>query len=195
MYSVSVGSVREAISMLVSEGLVTTRAGRGTFVVDRPNLLPGEAVRHPPDRQQVEELLEAREALEGHIVVLAAGRASEEQVARLRSVVERMEAAVSDAAAFLEADVEYHLALAEAAGNRFLLQAMTGIRSLLRRELELSAEIELRRSGNLRAAGEEHREVVEGIAKGDADEAHRAILQIVNRNRNAVLRLYQPTET
>ena len=32
MYSVSVGSVREAISMLVSSGLIQTRAGRGTYV-------------------------------------------------------------------------------------------------------------------------------------------------------------------
>ena len=37
-FSVSVGSVREAISMLISEGLIETRAGRGTYIVDGGNL-------------------------------------------------------------------------------------------------------------------------------------------------------------
>src|SRR4051812_42670833 len=59
-YSVSVGSVREAISMLISTGLVETRAGRGTFVADgavSPRSV--DRVQPPLDRKAIDELTEA----------------------------------------------------------------------------------------------------------------------------------------
>jgi transposase len=48
--------------MLVSEGLVATRAGRGTFVAEGPDLLPDAWAILPLDLEKVEELIEARGA-------------------------------------------------------------------------------------------------------------------------------------
>ena len=57
-FDVSLSTIREAISMLVSDGLITTRAGKGTFVaVDQPVPL---RVGRPLQRTEVEELVEAR---------------------------------------------------------------------------------------------------------------------------------------
>src|SRR5579872_7230066 len=86
-YSVSVGSVREAISMLISAGLVEARASRGTFVA---STRPGTVGEEPLERKEAEELIEAREVLELCLAAMAAERASAEQIARLRQRVERL---------------------------------------------------------------------------------------------------------
>lgn len=187
-YGVSVGSVREAISMLVSEGLIETRAGRGTFVA-APSEVPA-APGPPLERKEIEELIEAREVLELQIAAMAAERASAAQIAKLRQAVERMQAAVSDPGSYPEADVDFHLALAEAAGNRFLLRAMTELRALLRRDMELSAEAGIRRFGNLQFSVDSHRRLVDAIEAADADEARRLLFETMSRNHEFVLGLY-----
>ena len=190
MYSVSVGSVREAISMLVSEGLIATRAGRGTFVAEGNDILPRAWSGSPLDRKKVEELIDAREALEGAIAEWAAVRATAEQVEKLRTIIERMQEAHEDPATFLAADVELHLLLAESADNRYLHQAMTGIRSMLRRDLELGAELSIRRLGDLQHAVDEHRRLIEAVAARDPEGARAAMIAVIALNRGNVLGMY-----
>jgi GntR family transcriptional repressor for pyruvate dehydrogenase complex len=190
MFSVSVGSVREAISMLVSEGLIVTRAGRGTFVAEGNDILPTMWSGSPLDRQGVEELIDARAVLEGAIAVRAAVRATPDQIDELRSIIERMQEGDADASFFLQADVDLHLLLAECAGNRYLHGAMTGIRAILRRDLELSAELTLRRLGHLQLPVDEHRRLVEAVAARDAEGAREAMIAVIDRNRENVLGMY-----
>ena len=193
MFGVSMGSVREAISMLVSEGLIETRAGRGTFVArgsGLPQMPTGRTGGRPLDRKQVEELIEAREVLELQLVAMAAQRASTAQVEKLKEIVGQMQAGCADPAAFGEADVEFHLALAEGAGNRFLFSAMSGIRALLKRELELSAEVGARRFGDLQFSVDSHRRVAEAVEAGDPDLARKELFDIMSRHHEFVLGLY-----
>jgi GntR family transcriptional regulator, transcriptional repressor for pyruvate dehydrogenase complex len=190
MFSVSVGSVREAISMLVSEGLIATRAGHGTFVAESTEQIPTIWSASPLDRNKVQELIDAREILEGALAAMAAERATAEQIEKLRSIVDRMQEAHSDAAIFLAADVELHQLLAEAADNRYLLKAMGGIRSMLRRDLELGAELSIRRVGDLQFAVDEHRQVVEAIAARDPVAARAAMISVIGHNREVVLGMY-----
>ena len=189
-FGVSMGSVREAISMLVSEGLIETRAGRGTYVAQRAGLPQTATGGRLLERKQVEELIEAREVLELQLVAMAAQRASAEQVERLEQAVARMQAGATDPAAFGEADVEFHLALAEAANNRFLLAAMANIRQLLKRELELSAEVGARRFGDLQFSVDSHRRVAAAVEAGDPDLARAELLAIMTRHHDFVLGLY-----
>lgn len=190
--SVSVGSVREAISMLISAGLVETRAGRGTFVAIDPGA--GHAQRasdgRPLERQEVQELVEAREVIEVKLAAMAAERGTPAQVARLRACVEQMEIASSSPFDYPDADVEFHLALAEAAGNRYLLRAMLEFRSFLKQDMELGAEAAIRRFGDLRVSVESHRRLVDTIENGDVARAQAIATEIVRRNREFVLGLY-----
>jgi GntR family transcriptional repressor for pyruvate dehydrogenase complex len=190
MFSVSVGSVREAISMLVSEGLIATRAGRGTFVAEGDEFTPAAWASSPLDRKKVEELIDAREVLEGAIAEWAARRATPEQIAKLHSIIDRLQEGHDDATVFLQADVELHLTLAEAADNRYLLRAMTGIRSMLRRDLELGAELSIRRLGDLQNAVDEHRRLVEAIAARDPEAARHSMILVIAQNREHVLGMY-----
>jgi DNA-binding FadR family transcriptional regulator len=190
LFSVSVGSVREAISMLISSGLVETRAGRGTYVVDGGEMPQAATVGPPLTRSEVEELIEAREVIELQLASLAAERASAEQVEKLRLCVDVMEAAAANPDDYPDADVEFHLALAEAAGNRYLVRAMTDIRALLKQDMELGAEAAIRRFGDLRISIESHRRLVDAVVAGDPEGARRVLAEIVSRNHKFVLGLY-----
>jgi GntR family transcriptional repressor for pyruvate dehydrogenase complex len=190
-YSVSVGSVREAIQRLASEGLVEVRPGSGTYVsrdLRGSSWLPGG--EQPLDREQVEELIEAREVLEPRLAELAARRASAEQIEGLWRALERMQESVSDPSAFAEADVGFHMAVAEASGNRFLTRATADIRALLRRDMELSAEVGIRRAGTLQFSVDSHRRLVAAIAAGEPEKAGRIMSGILRRNRGFVIGLY-----
>jgi DNA-binding FadR family transcriptional regulator len=191
MYTVSVGSVREAISMLVSAGLVETRAGRGTYVLEGGEVRElGVAPPRSLERKEVEELVEAREAIESELAARAAERASAAEVEKLDRAVERMRVAAANPDEYPDADVEFHLALAEAAGNRYLLRAMLDIRTLLKQDMELGAEAAIRRFGDLRVSVESHRELVRAIEARDPETAREVAVRIVRRNRDFVLGLY-----
>jgi GntR family transcriptional regulator, transcriptional repressor for pyruvate dehydrogenase complex len=175
---------------LVSEGLIETRAGRGTFVAEGNDIPSTQWSSSPLDRQKVVELIDAREVLEGAIAEHAAVRATPDQIAELRAIIERMDNDNADSAVFLQADVELHLLLAESAGNRYLYRAMTGIRAILRRDLELSAELTIRRLGDLKLPVEEHRRLVEAVAARDPEAAREAMIAVIGRNRESVLGMY-----
>ncbi len=101
-----------------------------------------------------------------------------------------MDAASASPEAYSEADVEFHLALADAAGNRYLLRSMLGIRSLLKQDMELGAEAAIRRFGDLHVSVESHARLVDAIEAGDPELAAEVATTIVRRNRDFVLALY-----
>jgi GntR family transcriptional repressor for pyruvate dehydrogenase complex len=185
---VSLSSAREAISMLIGDGLIETRAGRGTYVAETLRLPPG--VSAPVTRKEIEELIEARELLELSIVAMAAERASPQEIERLRRQVDRLQETVSDPDAFPDADVEFHLALAAAAGNRFLLRAISDLRALLRKDMELSAAAGIRRFGSLQYSVDAHRELIDAIEAGDPESARRVLFEIMSRHHEFVVGLY-----
>ncbi|MCA1644398.1 MAG: GntR family transcriptional regulator [Chloroflexi bacterium] len=104
--------IREAVRKLEHEGLVEYVPRRGTFVV-------GLSWADVADAYQLRAHLEAYGAR------LAATRATEEHLARLLEMLERMRAAAAadDLDWLVTADVEFHRSVCEASGSRRLLQA------------------------------------------------------------------------
>lgn len=136
-FGVGRSAVREAIAALTLIGLIEVRHGDGTYL-KRPDspllpqvvewgLLLGE--------QRTIDLVEARQLIEVDIAGLAALRRSDEDLADLARILGRMESESRDGVespAFVDADVEFHLRLAEAAGNSALRDVLTSIQALLR---------------------------------------------------------------
>lgn len=124
--------VREGLKALTLLGLVEVRPGDGTYLRSRPsNLLPesfewglllGE--------NQIGDVIEARRELEVVLAGLAARRRTDEDVAELQALLERMRTA-TDAAQFVPADVAFHMRVAEAAKNSVLRSMHSGTQSLL----------------------------------------------------------------
>ena len=197
LFGVSMGSIREAISILSAEGMIRSRAGLGTFITNDPPLPKSppvapavEAKARLYDRAEIEELLEAREILESQIAGLAASRATQNQIARLNAIVERMQSDVREPDRYSEDDIDFHMTLAEAAGNQVLFEAMATIRAQLKRDMELSAEVGARKYGDLQFSIDSHRRVVEAIEAGDQDQARAEMESIMSRHHRFVLSLY-----
>jgi DNA-binding FadR family transcriptional regulator len=121
---VSRSTLRQALTALVQSGHLTARRGRrgGTFVAEQ---LPPVAT---PAREELagwREACDHRLAVELGVTLLAAQRAPGEALDLLDVLSAEMAAALEDFAAFRQADVRWHVALAEAAGSERLIGAMT----------------------------------------------------------------------
>src|SRR6202049_125775 len=136
-FGVSRTAVREAIKALHEKGLVDAFPGRGTFITSGNS----NSMRQSLDRilksgqaDGASHLTEIREILEPEIAALAAARADEQDLATMREAVAVMDNARQDADAYIEADLDFHLALAEAAGNPFILSLIDSIVGMLREQ-------------------------------------------------------------
>jgi GntR family transcriptional repressor for pyruvate dehydrogenase complex len=187
-FGVSRTAVREAVKALREKGLVEAYPGRGTFITDGTSY----AIRQSLDRMvkigQTEGsgyLVEVREILEPEIAALAATRADDENLAAMREAVAVMDAARRDSDAFIEADLDFHLALAEAAANPLILTLIDSIVGLLR---EQRTRIFLVDGGPDRGQYH-HKRVLEAVEHRDpigAREAMKAHLrQVREDSRNA----------
>lgn len=112
-------SVREGLQKLRAHGLIETRKGLGAFVVDP---LAEFARWTAGDPATIEELAEARVALETLASALAAMRASDEEIAELERL-NAAHAAADGVDALVSTDHAFHAAVMGAARNRFVAGA------------------------------------------------------------------------
>lgn len=174
-FSVSRTAVREAVKALREKGLVEIQTGRGTFIthgtqqVFRNSL--GWVIKGQGNR--LDDLVQVREILEPPIAAMAAEMAAETDIQNLRQAVEAMDEALDDqdADTFIEADLEFHLSLANATQNRLVPTLLDSIVELLR---------EQRKRIFLVAGGPErgqyhHKRILEAVTRHDASAAHEAM--------------------
>ena len=115
---VSRPSLREALIALEIEGSVETRMGSGVYVCSRAlrrSAAPSSMGESPA------ELMQARAALEGAVIVLACVNATPQGLARIAESVEAMRADIVAGRDVLEHDREFHVRIAEMSGNSVLL--------------------------------------------------------------------------
>jgi GntR family transcriptional repressor for pyruvate dehydrogenase complex len=132
-FGVGISTVHEAIQALTALGLVASHPGKGTWV--REDAL--DTLIHPAEfESRMGELdarlvHEARSVIEVALTELAAQRATPEDVERIWDALAAMEAAEQETAAFVEADLGFHLAVAKAGKNGLLEQFYHLSRKLL----------------------------------------------------------------
>ncbi len=183
-FGVSRTAVREAVKALREKGLVEAYPGRGTFVTDGTS----HAIRQSLDRMirigQPEGstyLAEVREILEPEIAALAATRADAEDLTSMHEAVSIMDKAKRDSDAFIEADLDFHLALAEAAANPLILSLIDSIVGLLREQRMRIFQVE----GGPERGQYHHKRIMEAIERHDplgAREAMKAHLRQVRED-------------
>lgn len=136
-FGVGISTVHEAIQALNAVGLVASHPGKGTWV--REDAL--DTLIHPVEFEgrmgelDPRQVYEARSVIEVALTELAAQRATPEDVERIWDALVAMEAAEQDTAAFVEADLGFHLAVAKAGKNGLLEQFYHLSRKLLSKML------------------------------------------------------------
>jgi GntR family transcriptional regulator, transcriptional repressor for pyruvate dehydrogenase complex len=177
-YGVGRSSVREALRMLESRGLIVGR-GNGTFAVAeyRRPLDHSLDVLLAVDEADHGELFEVRRILEAEAGALAAARRTADHLAAMAAAVDDMAAGLDSEERFIEADLRFHLTVAEATGNRVLFHLMDAVRGLLLRSLASSFHI----PGSPQRAVKMHRLIVAAIEARDAEAARAAMHDHVAR--------------
>ena len=185
--AVSRTAVREAKRALITMGLLEAKPGEGTFVRDDVLDFLTEPLNWgiEIEREKVSELIEARRIVEIECAALAAERATAKDKETLRQIVEQMQTALEsdDKDAFLEADLAFHGAIAEAARNAVLVRIILAIRGLLR--VFIDAVLDVR--GSAKSALEDHRQVAEAIFEGDAGRARKAMERHLEEVQRAIV--------
>jgi GntR family transcriptional repressor for pyruvate dehydrogenase complex len=174
-FGVSRTAVREAIKALQEKGLVDAFPGRGTFVTNGTS----NSMRRSLDRLVKSGepggwayLVEVREILEPEIAALAAVRADAQDITTMREALFVMDNAAWDSDAYIEADLDFHLALAEAAANPIVLSLIDSIVGLLREQRLRIFQV----AGGPERGQSHHRRILEAIKRRDA-QAARAEMQ------------------
>lgn len=167
-------SLREALKALEIMGMIETRLGEGTFVCARSEFFSRPLLWAITGSAQKEagELIEARKLIEVELAGLAAERARPDDMQAIGHQLDAMEEAVHDARRFQEADIEFHLAIGEAAHNRILLNALQLIRNLMREWISSAVA----HDGTASEALEHHKKIFLAIAKRNASLARAAML-------------------
>ena len=159
-FGVSRTPIREALRLLLGEGLVEMRPQRGAVVAQATP-------------QRLIEMFEVMAELEGMCVRLAARRLSEQEMAEIEALHDscRGSAAARDADAYFYANERFHYALYAASHNTFLFEQA----SALQRKLRPYRRLQLRVRNRPQRSFEEHQAIVDALREGDADKAVQSI--------------------
>jgi GntR family transcriptional repressor for pyruvate dehydrogenase complex len=139
-FGVGASTMREAVQTLIAVGLLQSHPGKGTWVREDSGvgLIHPEAVKARLGELNARSLAEARSVVEVALTELAAARATDADLARIRAAMIAMRDHASDLPAFIRADFEFHLAVADAGHNELLAQFYHLTRTLFK---EVSYEL------------------------------------------------------
>jgi DNA-binding GntR family transcriptional regulator len=148
--------LREALKVLAAEGLVTMKVRRGAYVTEMS----------AEDVAQVYHLLGL---LEADAAGEVAAKASNDQLATLRQLHDKLEKLGRQREAFFAANEAFHFALLDAAGNRWRTQIVADLRKMMK----LNRHHSLFKQGRLSDSLQEHRALMAALEARKATEATR----------------------
>ena len=174
-FGVGLSTVHEAIQALAAVGMLESRPGKGTWVREDTldTLIHPAVVESRLGELNAQKVYEARFVIEIALTELAARRATPEDIEYMLSALEAMEATMDDDEAFVEADLEFHLAVARAGRNELLEQFYHLSRRLLVEVIGEMVKLPHVKEDALRI----QRDTAEAIAQGDPDRARQVAIE------------------
>jgi GntR family transcriptional repressor for pyruvate dehydrogenase complex len=188
--------VREAISHLQAAGLVETRHGIGTFVLE-PSASPmGLDPATVVTMRDVLALLELRISLETEAAGLAAGRRSDAQLAQLRAALDSFEECARNGLETVEPDMAFHLLIAQSAGNRYFHDILShlGTNIIPRARINSARIAQDDPVQYMERVVHEHEDIFSAIARRDADGARAAMRTHLSNSSERLRRAQEASE-
>lgn len=175
-FGVSRPVIREAMTVLKHDGLVTSRQGAGAFVAAHgatPVVVIGD---YQSRESTVLEFVELRRAIEVEAAALAAVRHSPADLRRIRSARNALNRKIAAAVESVEEGFAFHRAIVLAAGNAQLVHLLDQMKPFLMGTMRVMRESGPRQAGYTAAVQREHDAVLDAIVAGDAERARHAAL-------------------
>jgi DNA-binding FadR family transcriptional regulator len=184
-YGVGRPAIREAMQALAGKGLVEISQGERAKVlritaetIIRQVDLPAKLMLSGSS-DTLEHLKSARIFFERGMIREAAGKATPEDIANLKALLDKQRQSLGDADAFIEADMEFHQSIAAISGNPIFAAvsgAMLGWLKSYHTEMLIW-------TGRENVTLAEHEEIIRALEKGNADLAEKAMIKHLERSR------------
>jgi GntR family transcriptional regulator, transcriptional repressor for pyruvate dehydrogenase complex len=168
--SISRSTLRQALTTLVQSGHLVAVRGRsgGTFVADEPPIAQERA--GPPIGEEARAVLDYRVVVETGATVLAAERATKDDLDQLGLLTEHMSATPGATfEVYRRADVRFHIGLAEACHSPRLVVAMTEVQGQMSNLIQRIAHPD----EVLTRSNAQHKRLVTLLRRGDTGRAVR----------------------
>ena len=185
-FRVGRSTIREAVKLLSSKGIVEVRRGSGTYVLT--NAL---GVGDPLGLSAVQDktalaldLVNVRLLLEPGIAEMAANNATDEDIARLRRLCERVERKIHDGDRYIEDDIAFHTCVAESSKNMVVEQLIPII------DTAVMMFVNVTHKKLIDETIMTHRMVVDAIAAHDPIGARSAMAMHLTFNRRMIKEMY-----
>lgn len=184
-FGVSSVVIREALNTLSVSGLVEIRHGVGSFVTTPDHWRVAEPIAAliRSEHASLLNVLEIRAIIEIEVAGLAAERHDQSALQMLDGALGRMAASIHDPVANVEADMEFHRALASGAGNPVLPFVLQPIVAPIHTSMLRGTRLQ---EATARAL-DEHRRIRNAIAERDSDGARAAMRVHMHTARSEVL--------
>jgi|TARA_R110002072_G_scaffold159872_6_gene310934 GntR family transcriptional repressor for pyruvate dehydrogenase complex len=178
--------IREAVSRLKAEGMLSSRQGRGAFVSsDRPRMGFAIAEQDVESLRKLSQILELRMGVEIEAAAIAAVRGSDAARADIEAAADAFDRAsgggTPGVAEGVRTDLRFHRAICDATGNDYYLGLFNYLGASLRETILAGRLQALKRGGDSRDAVQEHHGIAAAIALRDpvlARERMRAHLEM-----------------
>lgn len=178
--------VRSAIARLRNDGLVASRRGSGSFVLKRPghNFLQFAPVESISD---IQHCFEYRIMLEGEAAYLAAVHTQQEHFDKMEQALEDMDKAIETRDLVVEADFDFHRAIAEASANPFILASYLSLSEASHFAMNLARNLSLQsRKARLQTVQVEHHAIFQAIKDGQSEQAMQLMKEHIRGARRRV---------
>lgn len=178
---VSRSTLREAFTLLASNGFIEARQRIGTRVrpPDRWNTLDPMVIAWQSEAgdpaAMAQELFEIRLAVEPLAARLAAQRARPEDIARIRAALKAMGQDHANPQGAMQADIDFHLQVIAAAHNRFLMP----VASVIRAALVISVPRTFEKFGGMEHSMAMHGDIARAIEQNRPEAAARAATRLL----------------
>jgi GntR family transcriptional repressor for pyruvate dehydrogenase complex len=175
-FGVSRTVIREAVSRLRNDGLVTAKQGSGVYVAEGPvNRIFRMAPNSLENAATIREIFELRLGIEVEAAAHAAKRRTPEQLQILQKALKAIDATKAAADFGVEADVNFHRAVALACGNSRIAAFQNYLSVFLVQSIAAARRNTAKSPGMVSEVMQEHTAIFAAIKAGDAAAAGEAM--------------------
>lgn len=182
-FSVGRSTIREAVKLLISRGILEVRRGSGTYVVSTTPVDMDPLGLGAVEDKMALDLVNVRIILEPGIAEMAALNATQEDVLKLRNLCDSVERKIKIGDSYIEDDIAFHTCVAECSKNKVVEQLIPIIDTAVLMFVNVTHK---------KLTDETimtHRAVTEAIAEHDPIGAKTAMMMHMTFNRNMIRQL------
>lgn len=185
MFGVGRSTIREAVKMLISKGILEIRRGSGTYVINdiSTNYDPLGFQEIADKKTLAMDLADVRMMLEPEIASRAAVAATKEDIDEIKRLCARVEEKILRGENYIDDDIAFHSAIAESAKNVVIEQLIPII------DTAVMMFVNVTHKSLLEETLETHRAITEAIESRDSVGARAAMMMHLTYNRQSIMKM------